>query len=178
MPLRLQNSPATRCARHGSVLAEFLIVLPVLLLGVLAVVEFGLWMSATEKIEMAARVGVEAASETPRLGGLASLRGTSIQRSIYRNLEAKGIPTNRVQIVLIHNVGPGGQLVDSRGRNSPLPQLPPLPGPTSTRFVRVVVSIPAADAVPNLLALLAFDANDYRITRSKTYHYELEGSPQ
>ncbi len=171
----------TQPPRRAVVILELIITLPILVLAVLAVVEMGLWMSGKEQIEMATRIGAEAAAETPGLGGLGSLAGTEIQTKIYRYLENAGISTTNVEISLEHNLNGGGILLYPNVNPCPPPTLPPVPPaqvpPVDRKYVRLILCIPSEDLTPNMLAYFGFDLTGRMTQHAKTYRYELWGTP-
>lgn len=175
----ISHRPVTQ--RSGAVVLELILALPILVIAVFAVVEFGLWMSAKEKLEMAARIGAQAASETPAIDTLAALSGSEIQTKVYRYLENAGIDTSNVQLTLTHNVGGGDTLIDPPGGTCPAPALPPAPPdqtvPVNRQYVRLVVCIPTDDITPNMLSYFGFDVSEFHTQHAKTYRYELGGTP-
>jgi Flp pilus assembly protein TadG len=114
--------------RRGNVALEMLLVLPVVLTVVLAMVEYGLMMSAQEHLLAASREG----------GRVAALGGTpqDVTNAVQRHLGAG--PLSQAEIDMT--------LTDSSG--NPVPSGEP---------VTVWVSLPATAAVPNLLRFIGFD---------------------
>lgn len=158
------NSKLSRSeGRRGAAVLELLIALPVLIIGSMAAVEMGLWMSGRERLEMAARIGAEEAAE--------SLNFERVQRRIKSYLRNAKVPTDQLEILLIHNVGSGGLLSSSQDAtwNDVREQLPPAP---ITDHVRVVVRLPSGQLAPNLLKSLGFDLNEHWSVRAKTLRYE------
>ena len=114
--------------RRSAMLAiELLFVLPVLLIVVLATVEFSLWLSAQQQVALASREGARVAAQ----GGSAD----DVQQT--------------VQLVLGPNWSSAAQVAaslnDSDG--NPLPAGAP---------VSVLVTLPAGTVVPDLLVLAGF----------------------
>ncbi len=160
-------------SRQAAVVLELIIALPVLILATLAVVELGLWMSNKEKLEMAARIGAEAAAETAGLNMMANLNGSEIQEKVHRYLQNAGIPINNVEITLsyVSMLGASPMLLTENPPGiSPPPALPA--PPSGYRYVRLVVSVPASDLAPNLLGYFGFDLQGLYTQQAQTRYYE------
>ncbi len=165
-----------RGRRSGAVVVELMIALPILVIALFAIIEFGLWMSGKQRLEMAARIAAEAASKSASIERLSSLDGTEIKTKIYRYLENGGIPTENVQVALMHNVGNESIVVDPPDGTLIGMDLSE-PPQVDCEYVRVVVSIPTNDITPNLLELFLLDVSGLTTTHSKTYRYELGLTP-
>jgi hypothetical protein len=175
------NRPRHRSARQrdGSVTLEFLLVLPVLLIVLLAVVEFGMFFANMQQVALASRVGTESASQA-NLGG--SFSGDPIPptvlQAINAQLETSGISPCR--IYLQHNVTGSPQVlvedyVPGFACPAPTAPLPPQP-PPATNYgrlsVRVTVCVPMTELTPNCLALLGFDLAGRCAICSTTFRHE------
>jgi len=168
-----------RVNRGGSVTLEFLLVFPVLLIVLLAAIEFGMFFANMQQVALACRVGAEEASQTD-LGGSYTNDPIppGILQAINAQLESSGISACR--IYLQHNVpGPPQELVQAYvpGCNciAPVPPLPPTP-PPATNYgrlsVRVTVCVPMAELAPNCLVLFGFDLVNRCAKCSTTFRYE------
>ena len=147
---------------------EFLLVLPVLLIVLLATVEFGMFFSNMQQVALASRVGAEAASQTslPTSGVVP----TSITEPIEHQLASSGIVPCKV--ILEHNVSAVTTL--TWPAVSPCPCDPPsTPLPGVARYVRVTVCVPMTALAPNCLALFGFDLADCYAQSSTAFRYEL-----
>jgi hypothetical protein len=136
---------------------EVVLITPVVLVILLAVIQFGTFFANMQMVALACRVGAQAASEsTLPAGGQVP---TEILQAIDQQLLSCGIQRCRVR--LEHNAS-GYQSVLLTGdcdgevrENLPAP-LPP------DEYVRLSVCVPLAEIMPNLLASFGFDVNDER----------------
>lgn len=164
--------------RAGSVTLEFLLVLPILLIFLLAVVEFGMFFSNMQQVALACRVGAEAASQTAGLPNAPASVPTNITDAINHQLASSGILPCR--IYLEHNL-PGTEqelvttFVPACTCSAPATPLPPTP-PPATNYgrlsVRVTVCVPMTELAPNCLALFGFDLSSRCAKCSTTFRYE------
>lgn len=158
--------------RDGSVTLEFLLVLPVLLIVLLAAVEFGMFFANMQQVALACRVGAEAASQT---GGLPSSGHvpTNITDAISHQLESSGITYGAV--ILEHNVnGATETLTTPDPLTSPCdpPAAPLPPAPYGRLSVRITICVPMTELAPNCLALCGFDLTGRCAKCSTTFRYE------
>jgi len=122
-------------------------VLPFMLMALLATVQFGKYFANLQELAFATRVGAE---EAARTAGLSTVEGdpvpTNVVQAIDQQLAAFGL-TRRI-IVLEHNVGGTPvSLVEPTG--APLPsKLSPVP---PGKYVRILITVPKADVMPELL---------------------------
>lgn len=121
----------TRRPRTGSLTMELLLVLPILMVLVLAMLEFSLIFVARQQLTAASREGARVAA----IGGTAP----EVQAAVRTFLGQGTLAAATVTSVLL----------DSKGE--PLPSGAP---------VQVVVTLPTAQAVPNLLAPFGFSLAD------------------
>lgn len=145
--------PKGPARREGALTLELILVLPMLLVMILAVVQFGQYLANIQQLAFAARIGGEEAAITQSLptteGGPVPL---SVINAIDQQLLAAGI-VHRM-IVLEHNVG-GHQtsLVTPSGAEPP-PKLAAVP---PGQYVRVVIIVPKSEVMPNLLKTLGLN---------------------
>jgi len=154
---------ALRTKARGAVTLELLITLPLLVIGCMAAVEMGLWMSGRERLEMATRTGVEAAA--------ASLDLEEVHRRVCDYLGRGNVATENVELLLVHNLrGNVEQSYPSKAdwSNITLPQ----PPASKSRYVRLVVRVPSSDLAPNLLKSFGFDLREHTSVHVKTLRYE------
>jgi len=147
---------------------ELAIALPILVILVLAVVEFGLYFTRMQQVALASRAGAEAASQAT---ALPSTDGAPVPVDVLsaldQQLQSSGISYCRVR--LEHNVG-GTQVelispVTGACECEPKTKLtPPLP---SGEYVRLTVCTELGQLMPNCLACFGFDVSD-RVTGSTT----------
>lgn len=159
-----QHSLLARRRRRGAVVLELLIALPLLVIGTMAAVEMGLWMTGRERVEMAARLGAEQAATCTDFA--------EVQNKVIEYLAAANVPTCDVQILLIHNVGnpSGGFARETNAEDAPWGEFEP-PALTS-EYVRVVVRVPSDALAPNLLKSFGFDLSQQWTVRAKTFRFE------
>src|SRR5262245_27778489 len=129
--------------RGGAVTIELLVVLPVLLIGVLAIVQFGYFFQRMEQVVLACRVGAEEASQTAGMGGPGAVPA-NIANAINHQLASSGITTTA--IIVEHNeTGIERVLRTDYIANT-------CPEPTAvlpTLSVRVTVCVPLTSLMPN-----------------------------
>lgn len=164
--------------RDGSVTLEFLLVLPVLLIVLLAAIEFGMFFANMQQVALACRVGAEVAAQTGGLPNAPATVPTNITDAINQQLASSGISACRVY--LEHNV-PGTEqelvttFVPGCTCTAPPTPLPPQP-PPATNYgrvsVRVTVCVPMTELAPNCLALCGFDLTGRCAKCSTTFRYE------
>jgi hypothetical protein len=168
-------------ARDGSVTLEFILVLPVLLIVLLAAIEFGMFFVNMQQVALACRVGAEAASQT-------DLTTTSngdpvpadVVFAVNQQLESSDISPGVV--ILEHNVppitppGPDEELkttlIVGATCNAPGTALPLPPG-AGGKSVRLTICVPMTELAPNCLALFGFNLATRCAKCSTTFRYEL-----
>lgn len=177
--VRPQHSrrPGNRQGRQGAIVLELLLCLPVWLIGLLAIVEFGELVIRLQQVALASRVGTEVASQLPTLSPsdgdpvpLDVLDAISNQMQTAKMAECK--------VYLQHNVGVGaGPPVTLVSGTCTVPE-PPLPSPLPPgRFVRVTVCAEATQLAPNLLKTELFgglDISTWRVRETTTMHHEYD----
>ncbi len=144
-------------------------MLPVWLIALLAIIEYGQILSNLQQVSLASRVGAEEASQTLVLptspGGPVP---ANVLAAIDQQLASSGI--SRCRVILEHNVGGPVTLV-SGTCDGCVPPATPLP--VDREYVRVTVCVPLTELTPNLLALFGFDIADCTAQQSATFRYEL-----
>ena len=137
--MRRRSSPATRRSRRcGYLLFELLLLLPVLLVLVLAAVEFGMLLQARQQLVAASREG----------GRVAAVGGT------HQDVEE-----------LTRRVLGSGRLGDAEIQLTFEDGTPLLPGQTvpTGAAVAVWIRLPARHAVPDLLRFIGYSLKDDEI---------------
>jgi len=157
-----------RPQRGGAVTIELIVVLPVLLVAVLGIGQFGFYFQRVEQLMLATRVGAEAASQTAGLPA-SGLVPTSIADAINHQLASANIST--VAIIVEHNIpGPGENVL----RTDSVPNTCPEPiSVLPVSSVRVTVCVPLADLMPNCLSFFGFDISTRNAVHTTTFGYEL-----
>jgi len=182
--------------RAGAVILEFILALPVLVILLLAVVEFSVMLQVNQQLAYASRFGAKLAAEItrnkdihPNLGdfNLASTTEVdSLQGRIDRYLQTHGL-TKSCAVVLEHNAcsvpnheqDRPGTIKDSCHCGNP-PALMPvsLPGGSENEaYVRVTVALTLKDNVPDLLNTLGFALGDRTFVHSTTLRIETDNTP-
>lgn len=160
-PLGQRLLPTARARRGAVYFAELILVMPVFMVLLLAVVQFGIFFSNLQHLSFASRVGAEAASET----GVGATVPTSVISAVEEHLEANGI--NNCNIVLQSLAAPtvetGGCNCSPSGFNVPLGD-----------YARVTVCVRQKDLMPNLLAPFGYniDSDDLVVSCSTTMQRE------
>jgi hypothetical protein len=171
MPRRRFGPGRAGSSRRGAVTLEFIVALPVLLIVLLAVVEFGMFFSSLQQVDLACRVGAEAASQSTFLPYGSPTVPPDVADPINQQLGSSGITP--CKIILEHNVTSPQTLTTLYGAgcacDPPTALLPAL----AARSVRVTVCVPMSSLAPNCLALFGFDLTGRCAKCSTTFRYEL-----
>lgn len=196
-----RNSKRSSHARRGALVLEFILTLPLLIIMLLAVIEFALVLQVNQIVAGASRHGAKLASEmsrqlsaTPNLGNFNSgAPAVQLKTLIDQYLETHGL-TESCAVFLEHNAcGVANSNLDSPP-NNPIsnpaslpadchcsgPATPPLPGqdpPADVAYVRVTVGVPMAGNVPNLLTLFGFDLGEGTFQQTTTMRLETNNQP-
>ena len=148
---------------------ELILVLPIFVIALMAMVQFGLLFSHQQRLEMASRVGAKVASETTLPDIATDPIPTEILDAINRELSNSNITVGRV--ILQHNVGIDPPNTWTSGTlNCPAPTTPPLP--TSRQYVRVTVCAETTQLAPNLLKTYGFDLSGRVSQQTTTLRYD------
>ena len=190
------HCPARRhILAHGpraAVTLELILALPIWLIALLAVIEFGFLIAHRQQLALASRVGAEEASITPGLA--ATLPGgpvpANVIRAIQQQLQSSCITPCKV--ILEHNaasLGPPPALPVALvsgpcnfnvappvcappGCDCPAP--PPAGLPVAGTYVRVTVYVRLTELAPNLLKPFGMDLSERFLGNSTTFRYELD----
>jgi len=165
------------CSRIGSVMVEFLLVMPILLIVLLTVIEFGMFFSNMQQVALACRVGAEVASQSGSLPNTGPVP-TNITDAIGQQLGSSGIRYGAV--ILQHNVNGSTYTLTTPDSlppscSPPPTDLPPTP-PPATNYgrlsVRITICVPMTELAPNCLAIFGFDLSGRYAKYSTTFRYE------
>lgn len=163
--LAVRAIPAPK-RRSGSITVELLLNLPIWMLLVLAVAQFGELSCKMQYVSLASRVGADAAAETPALpdsGGVPA----GIVDAVQRQLAASHMACSR--ILLEHNLGKTPVALVT-GNGAGLPAHPPLaPG----RYVRLTVFVRPDAILPNFLGAVGVELWSRALVQSTTVRYRL-----
>lgn len=161
---RQPASPINR-RRRGTITIELLLNLPIWLLAILALVEFGEVAADLQSVSMASRVGAEEASQTLGLPSTGEVPAAVVD-AVERALTNSGLGCSK--IILEHNLsGTSSTLVSGSGPG----RGPDVPLPEAGAFVRVTVVVPATGITPSILQRLGFDWSSRVFGRSAVFRY-------
>lgn len=146
-PGRLAFSQRRRRSwRRGVLTLELVLVLPLMLIALVAIIQFGQYFMQLQELAFAARVGAEeAAVTTPLPDQDGDPVPASVVAAVDQQLACAGI--GRRLIVLEHNVS-GGQITLVSPSGSVPPKLAAVP---PGRYVRLIVVVPKGEVMPGLL---------------------------
>lgn len=164
-----KNTARISARRSGGVVLELVLTLPILLILLLAIVEFYLLYANLPRLEAASRAGALVASRIslPASGNLP----TDVIAAVDRQLETLNLPGR--QIILVHDTAGGtGQL--STGTSYAAPSELTNNLPTTRNYVRVSVQAPMTGFTPNLLKTFGMDISG-RIVSQITTHPHFSG---
>jgi len=152
-----------------------LLVLQIVLVVLLAVVQFGLFFSNYQQLALASRVGAELASETslPNQTMAITPLPTDITDLVVRQLHSSGI--DPCAVILEHNVN-GPAFTEQTLRTNYTPNCPTCSEPAGTiptNSVRLTICVQLTELMPNCLSWLGFDIATRTSTSSTTFGYEL-----
>lgn len=154
--------------RQGAIVLELILITPILVIMLMAVVQFGLLFSNQQRLEMASRAGAKVASEMalPTAGPVP----VAVQNAVNRELANSGFSFGR--IILEHNVGGSPPYTLTTGSlNCSAPTNPSLPA--ARQYVRVTVCAETTQLTPNLLQTYGFDLSGRASQQTTTYRYKL-----
>lgn len=182
--MKLLKQPC-RNRRSAVITVELLLSLPILLIFLAAVLEFGLIYAVSQKVSYASRFGAKLASEEPRTGlddlNLAA-GGSRLRTAINRFLSTAEIPTGACTVIFEHNAclanqsqtDTDGSGCDCGAPATPLPAGPPPAG--NPEYVRVTVCVPLIGNVPDLVSSFGFSVAGFTIEHSTVFRYEPNNS--
>lgn len=154
-----------RPSRRAAVTLELILTLPILVIVILAIVEFGVLMANLQAVNMASRDGGRFAARS-----IALTPGTAadIRTAVDNRLRSAGLgPSASNGITLQHNVGgPTQNLING---SCTIPASPPLP----SNSVRVRVCVPYERLAPNLLQTFGITLVGKNAEADATFDYEL-----
>lgn len=164
-----------RMRRSGVFLAELLLTMPVFMIFLLAVIQFGIFFGNSQVLALASRVGAEAASEITLNTGVPG----AVEDAVMKHLTSAGIP-GYCKIRLEHNVSgtPQAYSLPAVGACDCEPNnvLAPADRPPNV-YVRVTVCVSVGNMMPNLLTLFGLDLSSYTEAPSSTTIMQSEVYP-
>jgi hypothetical protein len=179
------SSPAP--VRRGGVLLELILSLPLLVILLLAVVEYAVLMSNQQHLEMAARAGglISTTLELPETGAVPNevLDVIAVElANIGIDLQA-GIDDGSIRVELEHNYDTNGPVPDldpsarlvSGTLDCPPPNSPAAPDPDASvygrSYIRLSVCVRSDLLTPNLLSAYCIDMSERVTSKTKTYRH-------
>lgn len=185
--------------RRGVITLELILWLPILVIFVMAIVEFALIMQFNKQVAYASRFGAKLASEITRDPAAAqnlanfntSTTANNLKDRIDTYLANHGI-TASCEVQMIHNACVGGQSQTDNDQacncgaagSALVAGEPANPGEA---YVKVTVCVPLPGNVPNCLSTFGFDVNgpdgtagtadDCTIEHSTTFRVETNNAP-
>jgi Flp pilus assembly protein TadG len=168
-----RNQRGSRRCR-GAITLELLIMLPVWLIVMLAIVQFGLLIGNRQQVALASRVGAEEASRTIGLAG--TTNGDPVPANVINVVEQQLLSSgiNRCKITLEHNLRPAPPapptILTSGSCTCPTVDNPL---PPNREYVRVTVYVPATELTPNVLSIFGFDISTRFVRNATTFRHEL-----
>lgn len=167
---RARRDPAGH-RRGGAVTLELILTMPIWIIVLLAIIEFGQILSNQQQLSLASRVGAEEASQTLGLESAADVPA-NVLIAINQQLASSGI--SECKVILEHNVVPPltpTPVVLTSGECDCGPPSTPLP--PRRQYVRVTVCAELTELAPNLLGTFGFDISDCIVQQTTTFRYEL-----
>lgn len=164
---------STTC-RDGSVTLELIIMLPLWLIVMGAIIQFGLLIGNRQQVALAARVGAEEASRT--VGLELTSDGDPVPANVVQVVQQQLLSSGveHCKITLEHNLGSPTTVLLTSGYCD----CPPL-GDSDTwppeygDYVRVTVYIASTELTPNVLKFFGFDISERFIRNATTFRHEL-----
>ncbi len=150
---------------------ELLVGLPILLISLLAIVEFALIMDKLQQVALASRTGAGMAAQQT------SFNVASIKTEVDRQLLTAGISSGSCEVLLQHNVGTSTPVIIPSGSGTctcSSPSIPPLP---TSAFVpdgcvRVTVCVRLSALAPDLLSSFGLSIQGLQVLQTTTLAYE------
>lgn len=167
---------------------ELILAMPLLMIVLLAVVEFGVLLVNLQYVEFASRTGAQVASQLnqsdfysvvpPNPAVFPATITTVVNAELAQATPNAVTPLSSSSILLEHTVPISGPAVGAVTEvysgvavTSADVAEPPIPAPPAYRYVRVTVFVNATDLTPNILAAFGFDLTGKRFQQTTTYAY-------
>jgi Flp pilus assembly protein TadG len=153
------------------VVVELVLMLPVLLVFLAALIEFGLILANTKVVALASRNGAKIAAETQTL----PFNISTVKNEVNAVLATAGMQA--CTVILEHNVPTGGTspltVIDSPC-NCSAPATPTLPVANGGTLyaVRVTVCVELSQLTPDLLTTFGFSTANRTVSESTLYPHE------
>lgn len=178
-PQAARSRLAVRSERRGALTVELVLTLPIFLILLVAIVQFGLYHVRMQHVALASRIGAEQAAQTSNLQSYSSVPSDVIS-AIGAELQTTGITQFCVR--LEHNVGgstmvlwypSGGCSFCPTGGCTCCPTSSLSSSPYSgTEYVRLTVCVPLTQLMPNALKIFGFDLTGQTTAFTTVFRYE------
>lgn len=146
--------------RRGVVTLEIILAIPIFVIALMPIVQFGLLFANQQYVAEASRAGTQVASELTTIGGVVPAQ---VQTAVARELSRIGVSnfTIRLEHNIDFSVSPaviGSTVVlQSVAGSGPNPVIAPPAVAVTRRYVRVSVYVRTTELTPNLLSTYGFD---------------------
>ena len=165
-----QSGPGRRRpARRAVLTVELILTLPIFLILLVAVVQFGLYHVRMQHVALASRIGAQQAAQIANLQSY-SFVPSQVTSAVGAHLQSVGI--NTFCIRLEHNDGGSTVVLPSGGCSgctiSSLSSSPYL----GTEYVRVSICVPLTELMPNVLKVFGFDLTGQYTAFTTVVRYE------
>lgn len=169
------NRQREQSKRRGAVVFEALLWLPVFLIALSAVIEFGMVLNGLHAVKLAARAGAKHAAElsTGAIGSISAVE--DVRLVVDRVLSSAGYESCQVRLeyTVTCPVAASGNSTDG---NCPNCTQPTLPLPNSSQvpggMVRVTVCVDVSEMTPDLLGWVGASIGDRVAQYSVAFPYE------
>ncbi len=167
-----------RTKRRGASLLEFIIGLPIVLILLLAVMQFGLLQTNQQTLKMASRAGALVAANM-QIDGSESVPDPEIVNAIDEVLYRGGILSSGESIVGVGEVQLNYNVYDPDTDTAISDEIyfisPCDPPPTTYpnyHYVQVTICIPAMRLTPNAMACFGIDYTDRDVVMTSLFRHE------
>ena len=150
-------------ARRGGVVLELILTLPILVIVLFAVVEFGLLLANLKHVALASREGAKMAAETQPINAATV---SVLRAQIDRRLESAGLGPEATSGITVQETAFGGVSITDGVCGSPTSPIMP-PG-----AVRVTVCVQFERLTPNLLQAFGLDVTGKVVEQTTTFRHE------
>lgn len=162
--------------RSAAVILELILTLPILMIALAAIVEFGLLLNNLQYVESASRAGVQVASGLSAANLNSGSLDTAILTAVNQELANIGPGVVARQVYLQHNVDPAPPhsvgptvMVCDGVSTTPCPYVTvTAPSAPATVYVRVTVFVDFPDVAPNALAYFGLDFSNSIVQQTTT----------
>lgn len=173
------NRQREQSKRRGAVVFEALLWLPVFLIALSAVIEFGMVLNGLHAVKLAARAGAKYAAELD-VGAIGSSSAVEdVQAAVDRVLSSSGYDSCQVRLEYVNCVGSGNSIAGPCPTCTACPSCsqPAVPlAPTILDvpggMVRVTVCVNVSEMTPDLLGWVGASISDRVAQYSVAFPYE------